>query len=212
MQLQGRLPVCLTSSAQHVLQTTPHTKMQAKDWTPKELPWPSFMSTFKRPQCVQDFYIFIWFREIQHFLSNPSLEAKAVLGYYNIISLLSDGLSSKDIGFRAVLPLAECRRNHIYNTKNSSVPVLLKPRLHSAFGKIKFSSNFSQCNGIEPQRFSGDHAWRPLLSDQDLQSQTIQIVFCQFLCSSTMSALLHNKTQEHFSYCRITRQVSKNCI
>lgn len=48
-------------------------------------------------------------------------------------------------------------------------------------------------------RFSADPAWRPLVLDQDLQSQTIQTLFCQFLCSSTISALLHKRKQEHFS-------------
>lgn len=55
-------------------------------------------------------------------------------GDYDIVSLSGDELSSKDIGFKAVFPLAECRRNHVYIT-NSPGPVLLKPRLHSAFRK-----------------------------------------------------------------------------
>lgn len=82
-------------------------------------------------------------------------------GYYDMISLPSDELSSKDIGFRTVFPLAERRKNHICNTTNPPRPVLFKPRLHPAFWKIKLSSDFSKHNGTKPWTFSA----RPYLKN-----------------------------------------------
>lgn len=190
--------------------------MWAKGWIPEELPWPSYFSLQETLTCA----LFLNFELI---LRNPTLPFQPLLrgqgsfglqphprGYYNITSLSSDELSSKDIGFRAVFPLAECRRNHVYNTTNSLGPVLLKPRLHSAFGKIKLSSNFSQHNGIKPRDFQQTIPEEHLCQ---IRISRVKLFKSCFVSSYVVAAcqLFSITKQEHHSvnYFKILKQVNR---